>query len=72
MSLAVARDQTLAVAAAVVRGEDPAGARARERGELTFGGLAELYFEHLAASRHGPGGRAAPTIDELTAQGASR
>ena len=51
LSLAVARDQALAVAAAVTRGEDPAAARARERGELTFGGLAELYFERHARPR---------------------
>ena len=51
LSLAVARDQALAVAAAVARGEDPAAARARERGELTFGGLAELYFERHARPR---------------------
>ena len=51
VSLAVARDQALAMAAAVARGEDPAAARARERGELTFGGLAELYFERHARPR---------------------
>lgn len=36
---------------AVARGEDPAAARAREHGELTFGGLAELYFERHARPR---------------------
>lgn len=39
------------MAAAVARGEDPAAARARERGELTFGGLADLYFERHARPR---------------------
>jgi hypothetical protein len=47
----VARDQALAVAAAVAHGEDRAAARARERGEFTFGGLAELYFERHARPR---------------------
>jgi hypothetical protein len=42
LSLAVARGEALAVAAAVAHGEDPAAARARERGELTFGGLADV------------------------------
>ena len=51
LSLAVARDQALATAASVARGEDPAAARARERGELTFGGLADLYFERHARPR---------------------
>ena len=51
LSLSVARDEALAMAAAVARGEDPAAARARERGELTFGGLAELYFERHARPR---------------------
>ncbi len=51
LSLAVARDQALATAAAVARGEDPAAARAHERGELTFGGLAELYLERHARPR---------------------
>jgi integrase len=51
LSLAAARDDALATAAAVARGEDPAAARARERGELTFGGLAELYLERHARPR---------------------
>jgi hypothetical protein len=51
LSLPVARDQALAVAAAVAHGEDRAAARARERGEFTFGGLAELYFERHARPR---------------------
>ncbi len=50
-SLAVARDEALVTAAAVARGEDPAATRARERGELTFGGLAELYLERHARPR---------------------
>jgi integrase len=51
LSLSVARDEALAMAAAVARGEDPAAARAREHGELTFGALAELYFERHARPR---------------------
>jgi len=51
LSLAQAREQGLGVAGAVARGEDPAAARARERGELTFGRLAELYMERHALPR---------------------
>ena len=47
-SLPQARQRALEVAAAVTRGEDPAAAIARERGELTFGRLAESYIERHA------------------------
>src|SRR5262245_50549497 len=50
-SLAAARDEALATAAAVAKGKDPAAARARERTELTFGALAELYVERHAKPR---------------------
>ena len=51
LSLAAARDEALSTAAAVAKGEDPATARARERAELTFGGLATLYLERHAKPR---------------------
>jgi integrase len=51
VSLGVARQKALETAAAVARGEDPAEALARERGELTFGQLAERYMERHARAR---------------------
>jgi integrase len=51
MSLGLARQKALETAAAAGRGEDPAEARARERGELTFGRLAERYMDAYAHAR---------------------
>ena len=51
MSLAAARAEAHKTAAAVHAGQDPAAAKAAEKGEATFGGLAVRFMEYARAHK---------------------
>lgn len=48
MTVLLAREKAIAVKADIARGEDPSADRERERGEPTFGSLADRYIEQHA------------------------
>ena len=57
LNIAVARQATLRLKAAVAEGRDPAQEKIAERNVVTFGDLAEVYIEEYAKPRSGLGKR---------------